>query len=1126
VTRIFSADEKDIANSMARSSGAYVELGPNSALPNTWKKPFIQSLGGIAGQSGRAGFSHVSACRMGDMRQAVCLASSDGGGGYNAVTVRIQVGTEALGFPNEVMRTTAAIKGVRICAPQNPVYNTGRRMALDGTLIVAVWLAGSPSVRLYISTNFGKSWVQFWQTDGDGTYVQDPKILFNALNWNFTMAYRDTAASELRARESIVDPALFTTSFAWLTPPETMKTGVVESSTSKWVYDLWHDKGGWVLGYVNSLDIGGGYWECDKTVGLNPNLAPNALFSYFVYGYAVGASQVPTYCAVARTGPPTHDDRAGNRVMFLDNTSGQLTQILWLEDMSATEFPISVFQQEFWAEDYGGFYSYFDPVYELTLQAPRLENRKWWLSRRTPSTSLTYEQQSWMGYTDYVAILDNHGPTPTDNDVADNFGGFWTRSNETDSAAFPPKDGRDLVIEFALKFHKSAYHNMWFVVEDPLNPGVPIFRIDYYVGHGSSGGHPHDTARGCRIWFCRRMYTPDHAIKNTTAGEGSFPTPYQHPLDWCFDGYDNNADNAGPWFFRIEYTASDDKFRLKWKTTPSGSWVPFVPYAASHPSDTREYIDVFVPDPLNPTVDQYVASTTEKYHTVDAGDLWPRRFYVGCPEVKPAIQEQSGITLGYLFVNSVASYTDYCHTAGAFQIIPRMSGGLDLWWVDSDGAGDVVKRSPWGYRMQDGYTAVSMRSTWAADGGPDQAELVLEDIDNNNRRSVYGTNLRNYWVYSYARGGSIDRTNAAFGKWTPWVCHFFGVSDTGVPTDSGEGPRVTLRCFNPLRDATRSYASQSFTSLPPPKQTDPTTGDPIEPAVKDEKKVRESQVIYLTDFDHPCDPTLQIWDDTLAGYVWEQMLGQDLERLLIPRVGLKPTNFTVNSAGGDNDIWEDMRKFWQQLGLSWFYNYFSDYVNDWGKRGTLEAIVLGRLWAAGNIEATADITLDSWATLSAPLERQEDDWGRAGNVLATTSNMEQRPNTTVARVAAWPDAGGGNVIEEQVEVVSGLASQQAIAEMYAKDIPLKALYREWLGSRSVQAVVHAFPLFQPFHKVWIEVDNPATTAQFRQVLTERFGSLVRVWLVRAVETQWDRKGLTQTLTLVDPGIFPASTRGG
>ncbi len=1090
-----SEELQGILNSQYKRSAFYAQiadnnitLGARTYAPASFVEPRReQKWDGSA--TGTQNVTSIDVVWMSNMRRVTAVVSADGPDPLfpYIVTVRNQTGVD--GFERGTIAYASAnpIRGISLVAAANPLLNIHIGIRHEAVLGLLVWESGVGvnNVRILRSPDRGRHWAEVWLHDDiDMTF---PKLVQSSTGLTYIF-YKDYSSTELRyhlPNDAVTD---------W-------EDGLIFSATAEHVYDMqasdlydisydpWDQA--WVLAI---FETGGEY-----TLGYNLNADPGNA-SWVEQGYTHFLGATVEHVSVARAGG--HDEFGsyppGTVLMTVTRPPGRTFYFVFDLDTSTAEFQprneshmMMLASHDLWMDAEGGFYYEFDQGVGYpppTDDWNKITNREVWNYELTPSTSITYHADSGFNFVQ----IDSHGPEVDDTDGVDHFPSFYTRSNKRHSTAFPPfKEGVDLNVDFVIKTVTGRYHNIWFVVEDPEYPETPIFKMDFYIGSDVDvGTHPHDTARGVAIWFCK-PHLVRHAVKTLPeAPHGTFVEEYPHPVEHMFRGFDDNDDNERIWRFNIAYNSSTDEFELRWNN--GAGWVPFVPYDG-HSLGDREFVDIG-------TEDDYVAHATEVYWKQPRNGMWPKRFYIGCPEVKPAFEQQSTMALAGLEVYNYDPDAFFpIFIADRICLLPRINGALDVYYVEED----VAWRQPHGYGWDDVWTMTNFHSTHAANTGPDQAEMTLTNADNYVQGSLYD-DLHNYHCMAYSRGGSRtmnpEDSYAKGGEWGPWQCIFFGTSDTGLPHDDSGGPSITMRMFSPLRAFSRSHATQGFSALPPPEVEDEEgepTGEP------DEQKQREFAIIYMTDFDRPADPTLPVdsagrlmkFDDYIARYAWEEMLGNPADKLEVSRIGTTPSDFSINPGGGDTDIMESLHQFWSQLGMFWWYDY--------------QAGGIFRIWSQAVLDryGDPDLTLLGRSAITLPISRVDTDWGRAGNVRVSATNMESRPNVVVARVAPWPD--GAQDIDAGAEWANNLPSQFAIAELYKTRTPYRLLEAEWDASQEMPLQIPAFPYIVPGMKVELELDE-----DLKITLMQRYGPLVGRWLVRSVEHTATPEQVSSSVTVV------------
>jgi hypothetical protein len=1053
---------------------------------------------------------------MSDMRTAVAVASTDGldDDAPNIVTVRVQTGTEGFGHSKLAYKTDLPINGISMIPASDPIMGSYPDLQNERTLILCVWIGADPDseVHLLVSNDRGDTWAEVW-TDNSGG-VLNPKLMSSPADVrNGVYLFFENGDGMLQYLvQTAYPPCEWGYPLAW--NDANVPTDVLDlaGTYGTQVWDICLDGEAWVVALIDH-DTGVG--EGNLTIQYNTTVADPGTGSWVSYTDVNGTSfdVPPQFVMVDRT--RGYDEFGGYPagtalvVWGTGSPSGVIRYSLFdIDTVGATITPrieagYKLFAStDLWMDEQSEAYFSFDQSGTFyPADWNKITNKEVWNSRVTPSTSITYGNDAGTGEIGPYVQIDNHGPTVDDHDSSDNFASFWTRSTERHSVAFPPFDPNlDVEAYFNIQFTNPNYHNIWFVVDDPRHPETPIFKADYYVGNDTDpvDTHPHDNARGLAMWFCKAGLQKHAVSTPADAPKGTVIEEYRHPINNMFSGYDDTDDNERVWAFKLLYNHTDDTFELYWSPDNDGSYVAFVPYLG-HSLGDREYVDVG-------TEDEYIASEDEVYWKQPRNGRWPWRFYVGCPEVKPAFEEQSTIKVGQLEVywtdNPSAGVAVVAPYKGC--ILPRLNGSLDLYYIE----GDVLYRQTNGYGWQDVWGLVSATSTQTALAGPDQGELTLLNTDNYQKGKIYDS-LRGYNAMFWARSGSRFRADGVdSGDWGKWQRTFFGTADTGEPTDDDSGSKITMRLFSPLRDMSRSTETQGFTTLPPPEVKDPDTGEGT--GEKDEKAQREWQILYMTDFDRPADPTLPVdeegrlmrYDDYITRYAWETMLGNPADKLDIDRMGFQPATFTLNQGGNDTDLFDSLRGLWSQLGMWWWYDYAGG--------GILH------VWSPDTLDRNGDpdITLKASLTFALPFSRPDTDWLRAGNVRVSASNLESRPNVVVARVAAWPD--GASTLDESAEWANGLPSQFATALLYKAQTPYSLLAKEWNDAQPIQVPVHALPYLQPGMKVEVEVETslPAN-------LQERYASIAQKYVVLSVQTDGTPDALVSTLTLIPSKLYGA-----
>lgn len=1084
-----------IADAPYKRSGLYVEVAEDDPAlvsedtsPNGWVSPRRrQQLSGYSTGSGNMEIAHLSVVRMGNMRTALAAVSSDGPDDTpNLVTVRLQTGQEGYGYPHIAHQTSLPIRDISLCSAYNPHLDVNATAANEKTLMLAVRHGTDPTTwtTVLTSNNYGQTWVSVEQSESGR--MRGPRLV-QAPDGRTYLFFRDSIDDTLRYYVSAVEPYLWQDGFSWVSG-----TATTVMSIGADPFDITHDGTAWVFAQASA-----GYTH---TVKINASLLPET-GAWTTATHNPGFGTTPEWVRVGRS--TRYDEFGGyprGTVLVVSGSAG----IAPYSEFDAPDPGVTpvvraggVLRENAGGEwrqgQDGSFWAWGARPTATPATHPtwgEITNSATWNFRTTPSTAVEYRSDPDLGN---AVFVDSHGPTEDDSDFCDSFAGFWTKSNERHSLAFPPFDpDRDLDIYFQFKPGPGRYHNIWFVVDDPTHPDTPIFKMDYYVGGPASGGHDHDEARGMAVWFCKPTYEL-HPVKTPAdAPRGTFVERFMHPLTLMYRA--DGASVEGEVFdFLIHYDHVTDTFSLL--RFDGSDYVPFVPFP------DREYADVGPAGPLAAD-DVYVASESERYWQQPRRGLWPRRFYFGCPEVKPAFEQQSGLTVGSLSAWRSYGSTPIETVSFAGALVPRLSGTFDLWWAGD--TGDIVYRRNHGHGWRDVWGIVDFECETAFNGEPDQATLRVLNVDNYERGGVFDS-LSRHHVFAWGRGGykeiNLLPPYEQFGEWGEWCPLFFGTSDTGQPIDTGEGPYITMRAYSPLRDAGRSFDTQGFSTMEPLEEKDPDTGEPLE--VVDEKKVRESQILYMSDFERPADGTLPVdskgrlmhYEDYIARYAWEDMLHLPPGKLDIERVGFRPVTFTLNgNAGGEGDLLADLQNLWTQLGLWWVYDY--------GAGGVL------RVWRKSSfgLDGAPNIVIRGRTALTLPIARNEDDYSRAGNVTTVATNMEGRPNHAVARVAPWPDGAGGQ--EQGIDTVNGLPSQQAFNEMYPFRMPYNLLEREWSGSKEESIDLYGLPYVAPgtVLEVELEGDQPAS-------IQRRFAPVVGVWYCHAVRHRFDGNALISTPVL-------------
>jgi hypothetical protein len=1112
--RIVPANENiDIGNHPLRRSGVYVEIAPNVLRPGWSHNPRRQYMedddtdadipdgpdieGDIIGDPGpeHRGPDALAMCRMGDMRYAMATVKSIGTnkGFANKVEFRLQGGAEAYGRPRMVFNNgRRPVHTLSMVAGYDPITGAGAAdMDRETALILATRVQdGSNSwlTFLYVSLDRGVTWQKVWV--GDYTHMQ-PKLVAHP-DGRIFLFYKHYTDHLLRWHATSQSPADWRPrGFEW------DASGVVSGIDLNW---LPYEK-------VYDISAAGGYWNL-AVAHVNRSATPQNIADELKFqvghkllnedptgiytetksiGLDLGSTNAVEWLSIGRAGGNNefgHFPKGRRVILYSLRTTGTSRLKHSVFDASTRPFTWTVENKlvPFNGSKWGIFDAKPDPAgpynsewredWNVRLdqngdEVQPLNDRETWLGIKTPSTRLQYGFDPEFGRS---VRIDSKGDPPDESDPdkhdqVDSFGHWWTRSTEDESKAFPPfTPGVPMEAEFSVRFSKPlmAYHNIWFVIDDPANPETPIFRLDAHAGNDAylpdRLPHPHDIARGMRVTFCKPILN-DKRIANARlpVGHGGDADEYfQHPIPWAFEGFERRADNsAKPYLFRLTYTPADDMFRLYWRRSRAEAWLPFIPYKGYINRETglldeREYVDIGGSD-AHPTQNRYMPHPTEKYWEQPRNGRWPRRFFIGHSGVQPAIAQQTTMWVGPLKVTGRATM-EACMPVGQGAFVPRLSGGLDVFYVDR--RQKRVHRLTYGYPWQDVFTAFEGRADWGVDGGPDQAEIKLLDVDNYNHTSLYG-DVKGHNAMIWVKGGWRDKTGLGglefldIGGWGAWTCPFFGTADTGQPLRSEEGPIITMRLFSPLRAMTRSYQTQGFMGLPWPR------GREYRDEYKTpEERVREWQLVMMRDKVYAADPNLP-WDaklgmsmhndDYIAYYVWCHMLGLDQFKLQVPRLGITPPHFTVNETGEDVDLMQDVQRMWGDLGLTWWYDFWAG--------GVLRASL------PPTRNAEVDMEIDPRYAISLPIQMQEDDWGRAGNVVTVVDNVEARPNTASGRVAPWPDGAG--TVTQSVSVAAGLPSQHGQAMMYAKGIVHRALQREWMGARALVTLMDAFPYVRP-----------------------------------------------------------------
>jgi hypothetical protein len=1085
-----------VLDATVKRSGVYYEAAPRNPQVSTfansplaWATPRKEQLVREYFGPGITNVTNVSVCRTGDMRQAVAVSASDGAeygtGESEVVVVRTQSDAEGYGPAVVAHQGTDLIRDVALISAYNPLLFANPLAREENYLVLMVWYGADPNSKcaLYVSADRGRSWAKVWESTTGR--IRTPRLVQDTTGATY-LFFRDSNDDTLKFYTVQDAPSLWGATLSWDNP----------TATSMWVlggrpFDIRSDRAMWVFasGATNatevrySLDPDPGYlagWITQTDTGI-PGAAPEWVRVARAGGLDPFGNW-PTDTVLVVQGSPIISPASYYRRYIASVTGGTITPV---EGGGYKPLPRHTGVWQHAQIDGAGFRFVGGDTSRIvggqTVNA--LTNSHKWNRRLTPSTYITQGNDPG-GIGSYV-YFDTRGPLVGDTDSVDTFPLFWTKSGPNFSAAFPPYTvGVDMEAYFKIQFQNPQYHNVWFVIADPLYPERPLFKADYYVGSATDPGgtHPHDNARGLAMWF-GAVTNERHPQKTAQdAPRGTFCEPYRHPLPYLFQGYDDPADNQRVWDFKLVYVASTDEFELYWQPTVGGGYVPFVPYAG-HGLGNREFVDVGP----NGTVDEYVASSTERYWRVPRAGLWPRQIVVGCPEVKPAFEMQSGIRVGEISVSQPVSVPTIA-PAGLPCLIPRMSGSIDLFYVESD----ALFRQTAGHGFSDLMGVESFRSSHAMDAGPDQAQLTVLAVD-NYRAGRAVDNLHDHHLCAYAVGGYRSREGApgyeAGGAWADWRCIFFGTSDTSSEQDGQDTPRISAAFYSPLRELARHHGTQGFSNMEPIEATDDDTGEPT--GVEDEVAVRQTAVIFMTDFTEPCNQSLPVddkgrlmrYEDYITRFLWEDMLRLDPARLEVERVGFQPTTFTINSSSGDANLLDSVRPLWESLGLHWWYDFSPD---DFETASRVGGGVF-RVWRGGsNINfdpnRTPDLTLRGRTSLALPLGLPTSDFGRAGNVVTTVSNLESRPNHAVARPAPWPD--GADTIEVGVEWQNGRPSQHAFNDMYQFGMPQNLLRREWASARMLQVPVHAAPYFRPglLVEVDIEVDQPPNvSARFTHV---------------------------------------------
>jgi hypothetical protein len=1106
--REISEAEGRIAESQYRRAGLYAEIAdddPSLAArvsnPNPWPAP-RQPQGWPGDTIGASSIGPISVCRMSDMREAVAMATGDGPDldNPNIVTVRIQNATEGFGYPHLAFSTDQTIRDICLIAASNPVIGSYPLASEEKTLILVIWVGDDPTsaMKIYTSNDYGNSWI-FCRQSASGR-IRQPRLTQHP-DGTVYFFFRDSLTDSLRYYYSTQLPSTWDNTFAYDNVVSSTFLWSLDTGNAPSVFDMTHNGTAWLYSEIYVDDI-------TATTVVKVNVSPLPTDPWLPLVFTL--EQFDAVIDWVRIGGTERFDEFGSAPRDTILVIFRFNGAVFYSTFDLVLETGDIFLRDQFSQIYHGttFWQPGPQSFTWTWETPaspdeefnKVTNTEYWNYILTPSTNISYVSDGDLGD---VVKMDTHGPGVDDEDFADTFPAVWTKSNERHSVAFPPFDAaRDMDIYFSLKFYDALYHNVWFVIDDPTHPDVPIFKADFYVGNNSEvDTHPMDTARGLAMWFCKGQWVDGGRGLKTDpdSGRGTPLVNYHHPETLLFQGYDDIDDNLRDWKFWIHYDHVTDTLELKWDPDGSG-YVPFVPYL-DHPLGDREYVDVG-PDG---TDDIYVASDTEKYWQQPRGDLWPRRFYFGCPETKPAIERQSGIMVGPIEVTTDADYvvvtSDYPPA-----LIERLSGALDFWYVE----GDVLFRHTYGHGWRDVYTLQHAHCSTTLNGGPDQAEITLLNSD-NHLATIYD-NLRHYhamiWVRAGDRTRQLEDPYAEGGEWGRWICKFFGTSDTGEPQDSAAGSTITMRLYSPLRNMSRSTRTQGFTSIEPPAVVDPVTGE--DTGVKDEKAMREWGVLFQKDFDRPADLTLPVdsqsrlmrFEDYIAIFAWTDLLHNPLAKLDITRVGFTPSNFTLNSGGKEADLLDDLRRLWTHLGMVVWYDYDNGGILRVWKRSQLD------------LEGDPAIALKTRATVATPISRTETDWQRQGNAVTTASNLEGRPNMAVARVAPWPD--GADSSEEGLDEVGGLASQFATGIMYDFRMPLAALTAIWDTSASLSVPLAAYPYLRAgmLIEIQLDVDLPLTLGQ-------RYATIARRYLVYTEDTDGTGDQLTSTLTLVPAKPFGA-----
>ena len=1086
-----------VLDAVVKRSGAYYEIAPRNPQLSTYAHDPLAWVTARREQMvheyfgpGITNVTNVSVCRTGDMREAVAVSASDGAGygtgESEVVVVRAQSDPEGFGPAAIAHQSTEIIRDVCLISPYNPLLFANPLAREENYLVLMVWYGADPNSKtaLYLSPDRGRTWGKVWES-ATGR-IRSPRLTQSPSGATY-LFFRDSLDDYLKFYTVQDAPSQWGNPFGWdngtATPMWTLGGAV---------FDIRADRSMWVFAsaLTDATDVRYSLDADPANVGVWEQLADGGL-----------SGTVPQWVRVCRAGGlDAFGDWPTDTIMvvqgapidppmwyrrYLANTEGGGLSVV---ETQWTSVPAHEGQWQPSQTGGAGFNFVGGDTSRVVAgqQVNVLTNRHLWNYRLTPSTYLDAGDDP-TGIGQYVYV-DTRGPAVGDTDSVDTFPLFWTRSGPNFSAAFPPYVvGVDVEIYFKFQFQNPQYHNTWLVIADPTQPDRPIFKADYYVGNGTDPGgtHPHDNARGLAMWLAKGQWDR-HAQKTAQdAPRGTFCEQYRHPLTHMFQGYDDPVDNERVWDMLLKYVASTDMFELYWRPTPAGSFVPFVPYAG-HSLGDREYVDVGP----NGTTDEYVASSTEVYWRQPRAGLWPRQIVIGCPEVKPAFERQSGIRVSSIWTRQMQT-TPGANHAGACSLVPRMGGSIDLFYVEAD----VLFRQTAGHGFSDLFGVESFRASHTMDAGPDQAQLTVLAVDNYRPgRSV--ENLHDHHLIAYGKGGYRSREGAgggyaAGGAWADWRCLFFGTSDTSSDQDGQDAPRVSVAFYSPMRELARHHGTQGFSSLEPIEATDPDTGEPLDPPAVDEQAVRQTAVLFMTDFDQPCNQSLPLdskgrlmrYEDYIARFVWEDMLRLDPARLDVQRVGFQPTTFTVNSSSGEANLLESIQPLWESLGLHWWYDWHPDDEITVARKGG----GFFRVWAPGNSgnfdpNRDPDVVLRGRTSLAVPLGLPTSDFSRAGNVVTTVSNLESRPNHAVARPAPWPD--GADTAEVGIEWQNGRPSQHAFVAMYQFDMPGNLLRREWASARMLSVPVQAAPYFRPGMLVQVEIegDQPAhVTERFNRV---------------------------------------------